>query len=463
MIQRWLLALGIIAVCSLALGLLRRRSVLDPLVLFLGSTLLVGTFYPLSTSLVEPLTWRSVQHLPEQVLVAAEGQYLAFAVGAMLVVVLAWARGRLRNNDPGISNRAPTARQTWRDGVLAWGLFLSGLLLYSTYVSKVGLATLLDSNDFAEKYRVSTGLGTWLFGLNLIIVGCLWSEGSALRASHKMFFRIAALVAGLWAIAFLGVRTYAMALVIGYLYHFCRHRRLQLRSLRLDLVLVIALGYVGLEAYSLMRSRWDSGFIGAVHALRAADMQTSTVLGQAVGGSELAHPFITTMELVRNEEAGALAGESYLDAALILVPLAFAPDRPQSLAQSFVAEYYPDVDERGGGTAFSLVGEAWWNFGTLLGPFVIGLVIASILLWISQRCQRHPHGVVSRFTPYACYLALLLHRSTAANSLKQVLPLMTVIGLLCLVEGLAWAAAAGRADGRPRRTAPRPIASDLPG
>jgi hypothetical protein len=51
--------------------------------------------------------------------------------------------------------------------------------------------------------------------LNLVIVGCLWAEAGRLSVPAKNLFRAVAVGVCVWAIAFIAVRHYAVALVLG--------------------------------------------------------------------------------------------------------------------------------------------------------------------------------------------------------------------------------------------------------
>lgn len=451
MIVRWLLALAALACGGAGLWVLRRRSPLDPLPLSIAATALVATFYPVATAFVAPVSWRNVGDLPEDVLVAAQAQYLAFGLGLLAVAVRA-ARGAPLGERGRERARPPSARARWRDGVVAWGLFAAGLALYAVYVARVGLGTLADHVDPASKYRASSGLGAWLIGLDLMIVACLWAEASALAPRKKLPFRLASLAIAAWAVGVLSVRTYALALGIGHLHALCRRKGLALARVPLALAAGLAAGYVAVEGYSMVRGVWHDGLLDALRAVYGQGSALETTAGQWVGGSELSHPFITTMEVVRDEEPGALGGASYADALAILVPLALSPDRPESLARSFAAEFYPEVDERGGGTAFSLVAEAWWNLGSFLGPLACGLALGWIFAGVGRRAQRTPDGLAARFSPYLAYVVLLIHRGTVSTLLKQTLPLLAVALVLSAAARLSWGALARR---EPRALRPR--------
>ncbi|MEL6716388.1 MAG: hypothetical protein AAFP86_21595 [Planctomycetota bacterium] len=180
MSERLLLAVPTLAALLMALWSSRRRSPLSPTVVALGVTAVVATFFPLLSALVRPLSWRHGVHLSSEHVLAAQVQYLGFALGLAATCAslrLRRATGAPRPSRPvsARARRGPTAADARaRDGIVAAGLVAGGALLYAVYVWKVGLGPLLDRSNFAEKYRVSSGLGTFYAGLNLVIAGCLF-------------------------------------------------------------------------------------------------------------------------------------------------------------------------------------------------------------------------------------------------------------------------------------------------
>lgn len=442
MMERLALALPVVLATALALWTARRRSPLAPTVIAVGVTAVIAVFFPLLSLLVEPMSWRHGVHLPDEYVRDAQWQYLAFAVGLCAVV----ARIRLvRRRRPPIERRRDPAQVRSRDQIVALGLVVGGALLYAVYVAKVGLGPLLDRSNFAEKYRVSSGLGTFYAGLNLMILGCLWAEASALPRRQLRLFRAVAAVIFIWAFAFLAVRTYAVALLFGHLYLFTQRRGFTVAKVRPSLVLALLLAFVGVEAYSLLRSVWSGSMSDAVVALQEELPEFERTAGQVVGGSELAHPFLSMMELARYELPGELAGESYAGAIAGLAPAWLVPDRPDSVAQRFAEQHYPELAERGGGTAFTLVGEAWWNVGSITGPLLIGLLVGWLLMWLERSARLDPAGIPSRILPYTLHMILLAHRISAPAQAKQVFILALPTALLLLGASLVWGAASRRA------------------
>jgi len=444
MMERIVLAIPVLAAAALALWTARRKSPLAPTVIAVGITAVIAVFFPLMSALVRPMSWRHGVHLPDEYVLDAQLQYLAFAVGLCAVV----SRIRLvRRERPPLERRRDPAAVRSRDQIVALGLVVGGALLYAVYIAKVGLGPLLDRSNFAEKYRVSSGLGTFYAGLNLMILGCLWAEASALPRRQVRLFRAVAIGLFVWSFAFIAVRTYAVALLFGYLYLFTKRRGFTVAKVRPSLVLALFLAFVGVEAYSLLRSVWTGSMSDAVVALQDELPEFERTVGQVVGGSEFAHPFLTMMELARYELPGELAGESYTGAVAGLAPAWLVPDRPASVAQRFAQQHYPDLAERGGGTAFTLVGEAWWNVGSITGPLLIGLLVGWLLMWLERSARLDPAGIPSRVLPYTLHMILLAHRISAPAQAKQVFILALPTTLLLAGAALVWGAASRRGRG----------------
>lgn len=453
MIERLSLALPLFVLALMTLFAVRRRSPLEPSIILVAATALVGVFYPLGSALVRPLTWRHGAYLPDEAVLATQWQYLWFAIGVCTIVAnVRWRRASADGADdlvPLARDASPGNRAAidFRDLAIAGGLVVGGSLLYAGYVSKVGLAPLLDRSNFAEKYRVSSGLGTLYFGIHLVIFGCLWAEASALSQRWTRLFRALAAGVMVWSIAFVAVRTYAVALFLGYVYLACRKSEFSLARVRPWLIVTLGIGYIGVESYAMMRGAWQGSIVDAFQTIQREQKGLEHTVGQIVGGSELSHPFHTTMELAQFEEAGALGGASYADAVLGVLPVWLYPDRPPTPAQEFARRHYPSLDERGGGTAFSLVGEAWWNFGAHFGPLLVGLMLAFLLTSLERTARRDVDSVVARVQPYLVHMVILLHRGSAVSIAKQLFSLFLPVAVLALLAHLVWRALG---DGRER-------------
>lgn len=431
MTDRYLLALLHWGVIVAALVLMRKRSPTHLFVLALFSTALVGTFYPVLSTLIEATTWRNVGQASDALVVETQKEYLAYAVGMLCALFLA----RSLTEEPKVEALDARARVhvNRRDFFVAFGLIVVGSVLYVVYMARVGIDALLNREDYAEKYLLSNGLGPFAFGIMIVIAGCLWAEASDLSPRCRYVARVIAVVLSVWSFGFISVRTNIVVLCLGYAWIYCTKRRVELQRVRFSLIALLLVTYVALEGFSLFRGA--SQYAGFEAAVTMIGQQAEDSVASVVGGSELSHPFLTAMEVEQSERAGDLGGQSYVNAIPALAPLVFLPDRPETLSEGFVRTQYVDLAERGGGAAFSLVAEAWWNFGEIVGAFGVGFALALLLFGIEHVAARHPHGGLARLTPYFLYLVVIAHRSESAILVKQLFAIaLPVVGLLFAAE-----------------------------
>lgn len=413
--QRFLMAAVLWGLVTLGLALCRRRSPLYLPALALIATGLAGSFYPLATSVVEPLSWRNTSHLSEEALVATQVEYIAFAVGLLLATWLALNNGWLAARPLArVDERSDTHSS---DLVVATLLVAIGACLYGLYVQRVGISALSDREDYASKYLAGQGLGPLQLGIWMAIAGCLWAEGSPLSPSHKHLFRAVAVAIAVWSIAVISVRTNFAILLLGYLAILCRRNRWELRRVRPSLLALALAAYLMLETFALFRGAYKGDVGEALWLLQGRGMDS---IAAAVGGSELSHPFITASEVFHEREAGSLAGRSLIDGVLAFVPRGIHPDRPLMLSEQFVRSNYLELASRGGGAAFSLVAEGWLNFGSIVGPLVFGGAMGLVLTLVESHWDTTPHGLVARLAPYFAFYVAVEHRNEFATLAKQV-------------------------------------------
>jgi hypothetical protein len=375
----------------------------------------------------------------------AQREYLGFAVGLLLVCGLAWMPGWQGIDAIRVGGRPRLRRHqveelTRRDLILASSLIVVGGLLYFGYVTRVGLGVLVDRDDYGRKYLLSEGLGVLAVGLILMMAGCLWAEVSPLSRARKAPFRLIALALAIWSVGFMSMRSNMMALLLGYLWIHCRRRGVMVGGIRLRFLLVIALGYVGMESFSVLRGSWSMGRGEAWELVRSNPEES---LASIVGGSELAHPFLTTLEVMQSHMPGELAARSYRDALPALVPRALDPDRPETLSEGFVREHYAQYAELGGGTGFSLVAEAWLNLGSFWGPLAVGLLFGALLMLLEVAASANPEGILARLAPNAAFLAAVAHRAESASLLKHAVAIILPV-LLCWLASDLVARTVGR-------------------
>jgi hypothetical protein len=444
-LERLLLAASLWAVVLFAMYQCRRFSPLHMFVCALGMTGLVGSFFPVLSLWIEPSSWRNISHLGSQVILETQKDYLCFALGLAAAWWIGSNLGWLSTKPVRPPSPAASARARQRDFLIAGGLVLAGLPLYFLFVKSVGLRALLNREDYAQKYLLSTGLGPLASGLSMVMAGCLWAEASQLSPRARWLFRSLAALVCVWSIAGISVRSNFVLLLVGYLYLLCARRRIELHRVRITLVLGLVCAYVGLEAFTLFRGQYRGD---AFEAVRLLGEQGEAILAPAVGGSELSHPFITCAEVERGQEAGELAGESLVDGVLALMPVKLLPDRPKTLSERFVWKYYTPFAAAGGGTAFSLVAEGWLDFGARVGPFLVGLALGCALLLVERRRAAYPLGAVARLAPYLVFMVAICHRNEFAGLLKQTFTISVPVVALWI---LAHAVRSSTSRMRPRR------------
>lgn len=428
LLERALVTCAIWGIAICALILCRKQSPLHAMVLAVLASALVGTYFPVLSLFIPPATWRNISHLSHEALVAVQWEYAAWTAGLFAACLCA---SQMRWFDARSSVGAVAQRRNTRqrDSLVSWGLVGLGGALYALYLQQIGFAALTSREDYAAKYLLSTGLGPLQFGLSMMIVGCLWAEGSDLGRRDKRLFRVVGAAILVWSIAFISVRTYALLLVLGYAVIVCRRRRVELRRVHVGLIAGLVLGYIGLESFSLFRDLYR-GDLG--QALSAFAAQSESAFASVVGGSELSHPFVTTAEVMHDRLPGELAGSSPLNAVRTLMPLALDPDRPLTLSEKFVRSNYADFASQGVGTAFSLVAEAWLDFGSLIGPFALGAALGGLLLWMERRQAVRPDGLLARVAPYLAFFVAVEHRNELATLFKQVFMLALAVVPLCV-------------------------------
>lgn len=426
-----LLGLGI-AATAVTYFCLRRRSPLHLLVLLATFTLFVGHFFPIATLFVEPSSWRNVVQAPDRDILAVQWEYVAFAIGLCAAALVAFALGATSDERSATATHTPSRSDT----LVATTLVLGGAVLYALFVRQVGLDALSSRDDYAEKYLKSVGLGPLASGINVMIAGVLWAEAGAMDARAKRVFRAVGLAIAAWTLLVISVRTNFVILALGYSWIYCMRRDVTIARVRPAIVALALCGWFGLELVSLWRGAVkEAGFDRATELIvRNVDANLSAV----VGGSEFSHPFLTTLEVRTHEREGELGGASYWNALPALAPLSLVPDRPEALAQTFANQNYAEFAESGGGTAFSLVAEAWWNFGTTGGALLIGFLCGATLLALEAAARRTPSGALFRVVPYFTFLCVTAHRGESAVLLKQVvviaMPIVIVIAVVDLLQ-----------------------------
>jgi hypothetical protein len=408
------------------------QSPLHAVFLLIILTIINGLFFPILSVFFEPLTWRDLSGYNEVVSFEVQLDYLIFGIG-LLLSYLFFNKLIISNKASKVITSLPRPSKISRDDFIFFGLASAGLAIYAIYISNIGLDVVTSTETFTEKYLLSRGLGFYSFGINLVILACFFGEESD-RRLIKFFSRSLALCVIIWSLGFIYIRTYAVILIIGYLYLFLRYKNINIKDIRIKPLLITLILWIFIELFSFYRGVIKSNQdFSNINLYELSEQNYEKFIGATVGGSEFSHNFITAFELRRDVEDNFLLGSSYLESLLILIPKGIFPDRPETLPEWFARTYYPVFYEKGGGTAFSIVGEAWLNFGPFFGAFIVSFIIGLSLSWMEWKVRVRPGSIVARVSPYVIFLTLILHRAAWAATIKQIFMAIIPIAILVFV------------------------------
>ena len=418
---------ALVALGLFSLVLMRRESPLHLVVALMGMTIVIGLTFPIGSLFVEPETWRNLAVYTTSMGADIQWDYFAFGLGLLLAYILLVRH--ISTQAQNLPAQLPTGAFFSRDELFVGVLTFLGMGLYLSFIGIIELSTLLYTENLAKKYLIAKGLGPFKLGLHLIILACLWAEAGRVRRSLLMLMRVVAVGIMVWGLLFIHVRTYPAFLLIGYLAIYLRRTQITIASTRFRIVLL----FTFLLAFFVVAPLYRTSL--AIR-LNPAEILTREILDKPSERilrmwivSEFAHPFMTAFELRRDEEGASQLGRSYLNAPLITIPRFIYPTRPESLAERFVRTNYPDLAARGGGSSFSLVGEAWLNFGALLGPFVIGTLMGILLTLVENSAKRNRNSIIAMVVPYfVVSFAILAHRAEFTVLFKQTVTIILAVG-----------------------------------
>ncbi|MDD2773060.1 MAG: hypothetical protein PHP45_05120 [Elusimicrobiales bacterium] len=104
-----------------------------------------------------------------------------------------------------------------------------------------------------------------------------------------------------------------------------------------------------------------------------------------------AETFMRLVQGIQNGETEYTWGSSVLSEALVYVPRALYPNRPQPLSYKFLDVFYPKVRETGGAYGFFYLGDGYWAFG-LPGVFVFMMLFMALLQTVHGTLLRLKSG-----------------------------------------------------------------------
>jgi len=278
--------------------------------------------------------------------------------------------------------------------LLFFAHFLQGLRDYATQGTKVVYDNPILAVLLAAVY------------VPLAVIGAIW-----LRNPRR---RPAAIVIAV-ALSFGSVvinRKEAISLAFLMLASPLMRWRLRLLQATAILAVAVTVGLLVFNAYSLHRGN--------------AQLTVQGVLAPSYGlveGSDAGGPFVS-IQYVFGKHPKPIYGQSYLDVPILMVPRAIWPTRPPDLAERFAQEHLPNWVP-GHGTGFSLLAEAYLNFGpsgVLLQFAVLGWVWGTAWRWLRRLLATYSETAwQALYSTLGFFTLLTMGRGTVATSVKTFL------------------------------------------
>jgi hypothetical protein len=149
--------------------------------------------------------------------------------------------------------------------------------------------------------------------------------------------------------------------------------------------------------------------------------------GELVTGANL-HKLI---EGLNSGLSDYMYGRNIINEILVFVPRVLYPDRPNSMPEEFVAQFYPGVLEAGGGYGFFILQEGYWMLGlpgVLISMYLYGFGLERLYRWF----LRNSHSTLATILYAWVYSILVVSsvRGGIVGSLRAAL--FTAFPLLCL-------------------------------
>ncbi|MCB9753279.1 MAG: O-antigen polysaccharide polymerase Wzy [Myxococcales bacterium] len=378
---------------------------------------------------------------------------LAWAMSA--ASLLGWmcgyaiARGRRRfelEHVPVLLGRRLT-REELR--VLAWlggALFVAGLVLQGVFLAKIGPRAFLDLEYMEIKRTVGVSSGDpliYVFGIGQLcaLAGLTLTVVTTALGRGRLFpgvFTAALVVLYLLSLVVQGDRSQiaVVVFVCALVYH-CLIEPLRWRRATV-LVVALVMTFAGVKAFRGTKIVGD--FVSS-----SADATAVVKVAEEVGST--LDTVVRAMDIVPSRY-DYFYGSTYVHAVARVVPnLRFSQRRWGFVSSIWITrETAPDRFARQGGIGFSVVAEAFINFGVLGAPALL-LVIGLIHGWCERWLAGRVVDVVGACVFLIIEVGLLTHvRNSTVLYLRNSLWMITLL-LAALVPFFVWF--------RARRGAPR--------
>lgn len=309
------------------------------------------------------------------------------------------------------ASRAYLSDRVLLSSVLLLPFVFGGYLSFSlSYLGTFGVITR------AELYR-SVPLAFELIKLSLPVVIIIASVAMALREKKtslavKLFVGLAAITYVSVEMVLYGDRRISLSMILCLVI-----LRNSIKRISGLWVMAAPFAAVALVLLGYFRNQAADKF-----AIIAEDLSAWRILNPAntefgafhvVGSTLFQQPFLQ------------VASFSVFEVPFALVPRVLLPDRPTAPSVEFLQSYFPDIYAVGGGLAYNLVFEFYQNFW-YLGPFVLGLLLARIVVYLSL----HPKSYVAYIVVWNLFFAM---RMDLVSLCRGVLFSVAVYGFVRLI------------------------------
>lgn len=304
--------------------------------------------------------------------------------------------------------------------VAGYALVVCGLVLLLSLFHLVGGYAMFAEVGWLEKRRLTIGLGPAAYGTVLLQAGAtmLFVQSFSREGQPRLSARLlvaASTLALLVLLAFMSGQRRGMVFPVAsfaFAYHLVV-RPIPIRRYIVPLILAAAF----LSSFSHFR-----GLIGPSERADALDYvranATAEWLDPSRGYFGASHDNLVLMLDHAGESMPFRFGASYVGAPLQWIPVAIYPDRPLSPTEILAKKFYPGDYVRGGGRGFSILAEAYWNFGPVGVP--IAFTLAGFLMSAAYFHVLHRTRTLGRlaYATAAPFFVLMLVTIDFASSLK---------------------------------------------
>ena len=421
-----MLSVVLIAMLFAFLSVNSYRSASSLIVFQYAVVTVISCLYVIASSTTQIKTWRNIGELTPEIVFTTQLLYILFLAGVFIASILVVERKASPESHQylSVSNQFSVRQAEF----FTFVFLFAGITLYGIYILLVGISSLVNTNNFAQKYADSTSTGPLYFGLTLIIMAAFWAETEGVSRWLNKLARGTIIVVLIWVLFFVHTRWPIVMTGVGYFSIIARRSDMRVRNIKFHWVLAGAVGLVLFEGFSIYRGLLSSG--AGWQSLFSGGFLTKLQI--AFGGSELVHPFITAGEVIKFHIGQPANFLSFFSAFKTLIPSFLISDRGLSEAQQFAQIHYSTLFQRGGGTGYTIVGGTFKYFPVYIGTFLTGLSIGLYNAYIDRYVAQKPRSVIAGILPALFFYALFSERMGMIAYIKQLI-LIGVVTVLVYI------------------------------